>query len=137
MSSVGSSAQLRAKSATSSHPCWARVKWDRPGEGDDGCALIGLAMTGHDGAEPGWSARLHDAAAQALADLAGTVEPLRGRLAGLDRRRLRAVMGAGAFEAVDAAATPSTRRGSWLGSGPRTQQQASRAWLTKVRPRRS
>jgi hypothetical protein len=94
-------------------------------------------MTGHDGAEPGWSARLHDAAAQALADLAGTVEPLRGRLAGLDRRRLRAVMGAGAFEAVDAAATPSTRRGSWLGSGPRTQQQASRAWLTKVRPRRS
>jgi hypothetical protein len=31
MSPVGSSAQLAAKSATSSHPCWARVKWDRPG----------------------------------------------------------------------------------------------------------
>jgi DNA-binding CsgD family transcriptional regulator len=66
-------------------------------------ALIGQAMAGHGGGEPGWSARLHGAATQALADLGGTVEPLEGRLADVDRRRLRAVMGAGAFEAEDAA----------------------------------
>jgi hypothetical protein len=59
-------------------------------------------MTGS-GADPGWSARLHGAAAQALADLGQTLEPLEGRLADLDRRRRRAAMGAGAFQAEYAA----------------------------------
>jgi DNA-binding CsgD family transcriptional regulator len=65
-------------------------------------ALIGLAMADHGGADPGWAARLHGAAGQALADL-GAVEPLEGRLADLDRQRLRAAMGAEAFEAAYAA----------------------------------
>jgi ATP/maltotriose-dependent transcriptional regulator MalT len=66
-------------------------------------ALIGLALAGQGGADPGWSARLHGAADQALADLGETIEPLEGRLVGLDRERLRAVMGAEAFEAEYAA----------------------------------
>jgi non-specific serine/threonine protein kinase len=60
--------------------------------------LIGLAMAGRGGADLGWSARLHGAADQALADLGETIEPLEGQLAELDRQRLRAVMGAEAFE---------------------------------------
>jgi predicted ATPase/DNA-binding CsgD family transcriptional regulator len=63
-------------------------------------ALIGLAMTGHGGTDPAWSARLHGAADQALADLGHALEPLEGRLAGLDRQRLRVAMGAEAFEAA-------------------------------------
>jgi Bacterial regulatory proteins, luxR family len=47
-------------------------------------ALIGLAVAGRGGADPGWSVRLHGAA-------------------GLDRQRLRAAMGAEAFEAEYAA----------------------------------
>jgi len=79
----------------------------RPGQAhglrsSSSCALLGLAMTGS-GADPGWSARLHGAAAQALADLGQTLEPLEGRLADLDRRRRRAAMGAGAFQAEYAA----------------------------------
>jgi predicted ATPase/DNA-binding CsgD family transcriptional regulator len=66
-------------------------------------ALIGLAMAGPGGADPGWSARLHGAADQALAGLGVTIEPLEGRLADLDRQRLRAAMGAEAFEAEYAA----------------------------------
>lgn len=62
-------------------------------------ALLGLAMAGHGGADPGWAARLHGAAAQALADLGETLEPLEGRLANLDCQRLRAAMGAETFEA--------------------------------------
>ncbi len=62
-------------------------------------ALIGLAMAGHGGADPGWSARLHGAADQALADLGHALEPLEARLADADRQRLRAAMGAEAFEA--------------------------------------
>jgi predicted ATPase/DNA-binding CsgD family transcriptional regulator len=65
--------------------------------------LIGLAMAGHGRAGPGWSARLHGAADQALADMGETIEPLEGHLAELDRERLRAAMGAGAFEAEYAA----------------------------------
>jgi DNA-binding CsgD family transcriptional regulator len=61
-------------------------------------ALTGLAMAGRGGADPGWSARLHGAADQALADLGETIEPLEGHLADLDRQRLRAAMGAEAFE---------------------------------------
>ena len=66
-------------------------------------ALIGLALTGRGGAYPDWSARLHGTADQALADLGRAVEPLEGRLADLDRQRLRAAMGTEAFEAEYAA----------------------------------
>ncbi len=66
-------------------------------------ALIGLAMTGHGGADPGWSARVHGAADQALADLGRVLDPLEGRLAGLDHQRLRAELGDEAFEAEYAA----------------------------------
>ena len=66
-------------------------------------ALIGVAMAGRGAADPGSSARLHGAADQALADLGETLEPMEGRLADLDRQRLRAVMGDEAFEAEYAA----------------------------------
>jgi DNA-binding CsgD family transcriptional regulator len=62
-------------------------------------ALLGLALAGRGGPDPGWSARLHGAADQALADLGHTLQPLEARLAGLDRQRLRAAMGTAAFEA--------------------------------------
>jgi predicted ATPase/class 3 adenylate cyclase/DNA-binding CsgD family transcriptional regulator len=61
-------------------------------------ALIGLALAGRGGADPGWSARLHGAADQALAALGHALQPLEGRLADLDRQRLRAAMGTEAFE---------------------------------------
>jgi non-specific serine/threonine protein kinase len=66
-------------------------------------ALIGLALAGRGGADPGWSTRLHGAADQALADLGHALQPLEARLAGLDRQRLRAAMGDGAFDAEYAA----------------------------------
>jgi DNA-binding CsgD family transcriptional regulator len=66
-------------------------------------ALIGLALTGPGEADPGWSARLHGAADQALADLGHTLQPLEARLADRDRQRLRAMMGDAAFEAEYAA----------------------------------
>ncbi len=66
-------------------------------------ALLGLALAGHGGADPGWSARLHGVADQALADLGHALQPLEARLAGLDRERLRAAMGAEDFEAEYAA----------------------------------
>jgi ATP/maltotriose-dependent transcriptional regulator MalT len=66
-------------------------------------ALIGLAVAGRGGADRGWSARLHGAADQALADLGHALQPVEDRLAGLDRQRLRAAMGAEAFEADYAA----------------------------------
>jgi non-specific serine/threonine protein kinase len=66
-------------------------------------ALIGLAMAGRGEADPGWSARLHGAADQALADLGRVLDPLEDRLADLDRQRLRAAMGADAFESEYAA----------------------------------
>jgi len=62
-------------------------------------ALIGLALTSHSRADLGRSARLHGAADQALADLGQTLETVEGRLADLDRQRLRTAMGAEAFEA--------------------------------------
>jgi non-specific serine/threonine protein kinase len=65
--------------------------------------LIGLAMASPGGQDLAWSARLHGAADQAMADLGETIEPLEGRLAALDRQRLRAAMGAAAFEAEYAA----------------------------------
>jgi DNA-binding CsgD family transcriptional regulator len=61
-------------------------------------ALIGLALTSHGRADPGWSARLHGAADQGLEDQGHALEPLEARLADLDRQRLRTAMGAEAFE---------------------------------------
>jgi predicted ATPase/DNA-binding CsgD family transcriptional regulator len=66
-------------------------------------ALIGLALASHRGTDLGWPARLHGAADQALADLGRVLEPLEARLADLDRQRLRAAMGAEAFDAEYAA----------------------------------
>ena len=66
-------------------------------------ALLGLALAGHGGTDPGWSTRLHGAADQALADLGETLQPLEARLADRDRQRLRATMGIEAFEAEYAA----------------------------------
>jgi predicted ATPase/DNA-binding CsgD family transcriptional regulator len=66
-------------------------------------ALIGLALAGRGAADPGRSARLHGAADQALADLGHALQPLEAQLARLDRQRLRAAMGAEAFEAQYAA----------------------------------
>jgi predicted ATPase/DNA-binding CsgD family transcriptional regulator len=66
-------------------------------------ALVGLALAGRGAAEPGWSARLHGAADQAFADLGYAIEPVEGRLADLDRQRLRAALGDEAFEAEYAA----------------------------------
>jgi DNA-binding CsgD family transcriptional regulator len=63
-----------------------------------GYALIGLALVGRAEAGHAWSARVHGAAAQALADLGHVVEPLEARLAGLDCERLRAAMGTEYFE---------------------------------------
>ena len=65
--------------------------------------LIGLAMARGRGADPGWAARMHGAADQALADLGATTEPLERRLADLDRRDLRDAMGIEAFESEYAA----------------------------------
>ena len=67
-----------------------------------GYALIGLAMAGS-GADPGWSARLHGAADQALAGLGRVIEPLEARLADVDRQRLRVAMGDEAFDTEYAA----------------------------------
>jgi non-specific serine/threonine protein kinase len=62
-------------------------------------ALLGLALTSRDRADPGWPARLHGAAGQALTDLGHVLEPLEARLADTGRQRLRAAMGDEAFEA--------------------------------------
>jgi predicted ATPase len=66
-------------------------------------ALIGLTMAGGPAADPGRSARLHGAAAQALAATGHTIEPLEGRLRDQDCQRLRSAMGAEAFQAEYAA----------------------------------
>ena len=66
-------------------------------------ALIGLALTSHGRADPGWSARLHGAADQALEAQGHALEPLEARLADVDRQRLRTAMGAEAFEVEYAA----------------------------------
>jgi len=63
-------------------------------------ALIGLALAARGGADPGWSARLHGAADQVLAELGHALQPLEARLADLDRQRLRTAMGDEAFEAA-------------------------------------
>jgi len=62
-------------------------------------ALLGAALVGHGGTDPAWSARLHGAADQALADLGRVLEPLEAQLAATDRTRLRTAMGDEAFDA--------------------------------------
>jgi predicted ATPase/DNA-binding CsgD family transcriptional regulator len=81
-------------------------------------ALLGLALAGDDSAGPGWSARLHGAAVQAMADLGHVVEPLEGQLAGRDHQRLRAVMGADAFDAEYAAGRALNRADLLAALGP-------------------
>jgi len=66
-------------------------------------ALTGLALSGDGKADPGRAARLHGAADQAFADLGETAEALEAQLADRDRQRLRAAMGAEAFDAEYAA----------------------------------
>jgi tetratricopeptide (TPR) repeat protein len=68
-----------------------------------GYALSGLAMTRSGRAGMSRSARLHGAAAEALAVLEETIEPLEGGLRDRDCERLRNAMGAEAFEAEYAA----------------------------------
>ena len=97
-------------------------------------ALIGLALAGRGGADPGWSARLHGAADQALADLGHALQPLEGRLADLDRQRLRAAMGAEAFEAEYAAGRTLDLAQVLAALGPRTRRPGSRRGPSQVRP---
>jgi DNA-binding CsgD family transcriptional regulator len=82
-----------AWASTSAAPGLARrITRPVPAHGDEGeyaGTLTGLALAGEGGADPGWSAPLHGAAAQALADVGESVAPLEARLAGLDRPRLR------------------------------------------------
>jgi predicted ATPase/class 3 adenylate cyclase/DNA-binding CsgD family transcriptional regulator len=66
-------------------------------------ALLGLALAGHGRTTAASQARLHGAGEQAIADLGYALEPLEERLAGLAHQRLRAAMGAEAFEAEYAA----------------------------------
>jgi predicted ATPase/DNA-binding CsgD family transcriptional regulator len=75
----------------------------QPGNGHAGDDRPGNDRPGDGQAEAGWSARLHGAADRALTDLGETLEPLEARLADADRQRLRAAMGAAAFDAEYAA----------------------------------
>jgi predicted ATPase/class 3 adenylate cyclase len=68
-----------------------------------GYALLGLAMTRDSLEAADRSARLHGAADKALDALARTPQPLETQLRDADRERLRAAMGAQAFEASYAA----------------------------------
>lgn len=84
-------------------------------------ALIGLAMSGSGQAAMNRCARLHGAAAEALAVLEETIEPLEGNLRDRDCQRLRTAMGAEAFEAEYAAGRALTAeevfvlaRGNWV-----------------------
>jgi hypothetical protein len=91
-------------------------------------ALIGLALAARGGADPGWSARLHGAADQALAELGHALQPLEARLADLDRQRLRAAMGTEAFEAAYAAGrAPPRARARRLSSPPADLRRAGGA----------
>jgi hypothetical protein len=60
-------------------------------------------MTGSGESGMSRSARLHGSAAETLAALGETIEPLEGDLRDRDCRRLRSAMGAEAFEAEYAA----------------------------------
>jgi DNA-binding CsgD family transcriptional regulator len=99
-------------------------------------ALIGLAMSGRGRAGPCWSARLHGAADQALADLGHALEPLEARLADADRQRLRAEMGEAAFEADYAAgrALDLARAADQARQGIRAGREAPRAGAPESEP---
>src|SRR6202020_1190410 len=58
-----------------------------------GYALAALALAGHGAAAPGWSARLHGAADEALAEQGSVLEPLEAGLVDLARARLGAPVG--------------------------------------------
>jgi predicted ATPase/class 3 adenylate cyclase len=75
---------------------------------DIGSALLGLAMTRSGSAAADRSARLHGAADAALDALGQAPESLERRLRDADRERLRAAMGADAFEAGYAAGQAMT-----------------------------
>ena len=75
---------------------------------DIGYGLLGLAMTSSDMAGADRSARLHGAADKAFDTLGQTPESLERRLREADRERLRATMGADAFEAGYAAGQAMT-----------------------------
>jgi predicted ATPase/DNA-binding CsgD family transcriptional regulator len=62
-------------------------------------ALLGAALVGHGGTDPAWSARVHGAVDEVLADLGRILEPLEAQLAARDRQRLRTAMGDEAFDA--------------------------------------
>jgi predicted ATPase/DNA-binding CsgD family transcriptional regulator len=103
-------------------------------------ALLGLALVGHRGAGLRGSARLHGAADQALADLGRVLDPLEARLAELDRHRLRAAMGAEAFQAeyaagrtLDVAQVLATLRRT--GTGGQALAAASDDGVTVLTPR--
>jgi predicted ATPase len=61
-------------------------------------ALLGLALASRGRADPGWAARLHGAADQALADVGRAWSPPERALADQDRQRLRSALGDGVFE---------------------------------------
>ena len=109
-------------------------------------ALIGLAMAGRSEAGMGRSAQLHGAADQTLAALGHTIEPREGRLADLDRQRLRSSMGAEAFQAEYAAGRTLTSEqiidlalGTWARyrSLPCTSRQIRSSIDTTGHPRRN
>jgi LuxR family transcriptional regulator, maltose regulon positive regulatory protein len=91
-------------------------------------ALLGLALADHGGPDPGWSARLHGAADQALADQGSVLESLEAGLADQDRERLRATMGAEAFEA-EYAAGRTLDPAEVLAALGRTGTTAGPAWV--------
>jgi predicted ATPase/class 3 adenylate cyclase len=77
-------------------------------------SLIGLAMTDRGQAGMIRCARLHGAAAKALAVLEDTIEPLEGDLRDRDCQRLRTAMGAAAFQAEYAAGQALTVQEAFL-----------------------
>ena len=97
-------------------------------------ALLGLALVGRGGADPGWSARLHGAADQALADLGHTLQPLEARLVGLDRQRLRDAMGAEAFEVEYCAGRAAGLPRCWPRSSSRTRRPGRRGEPGQTKP---
>jgi hypothetical protein len=111
--------------------------------------LTGLALASRGGADPGWWARLHGAADQALADLGESVAPLEARLAGPDRqRRLRGRIRRGPHPRLGAGGGCGRAQGITPGcAGKRTGccrircsrdgPNASRARRAQARPRRA
>jgi predicted ATPase/DNA-binding CsgD family transcriptional regulator len=99
-----------------------------------GVALVGRGGAGRGGTDPRWSARMHGAADQALADLGHTLEPLEGRLAGKDRQRLRAALGDEAFEAEYAAGWALGTAGVLAELGPQGSAKHADATVSDAVP---